>query len=392
MAEIKNIPELRFPEFNEKWDKDLFGNIATFSKGKGISKADIIEDGKIECIRYGELYTTYNEVIDEVKSKTNIAEGDLILSERNDVIIPASGETQIDIARASCVVRAGVALGGDLNIIKTKLNGIYLAYYLNNVKKKEIAVLAQGNSVVHLYSSQLKTLSINYPKPNEQEKIATFLTTIDKRISLLAQQKEQLESYKKGLMQKIFSRELRFKDENGEDFPEWVERKLGEIFEIIKGEQLNKNELTEIGKYPCINGGIDPSGYTNKYNSVENTITMSEGGASCGYLNFIRTKFWSGGHCYTFKLKELDDSCMLYFFQLLKYYEPKIMSLKVGSGLPNIQKKDLLQFKILLSVHDVERIKIANILSAVDDQIKKISEEALLSIEYKNGLLQKLFV
>lgn len=221
MGNQVNIPTLRFPEFEGEWDKNLFGNIASFSKGKGISKADIVEDGDTECVRYGELYTIYNEVIDSVKSKTNIPVDDLILSDKNDVIIPASGETQIDIARASCVIREGVALGGDLNIIKSKLDGVYLAYYLNNPKKKEIAALAQGNSVVHLYSSQLKTLNINYPKPEEQTKIATFLTAIDKRINLLTNQKVQLELYKKGLMHKIFSQELRFKDENGEEFPDW---------------------------------------------------------------------------------------------------------------------------------------------------------------------------
>jgi type I restriction enzyme S subunit len=127
------------------------GEIASFSKGKGISKADIIEDGATECIRYGELYTTYGETIDEVKSRTNIDVDDLVLSEANDVIIPASGETQIDIATASCVLREGIALGGDLNIIKTKNNGVFLSYYLNYKKKQEIASLAQGISVVHLY-------------------------------------------------------------------------------------------------------------------------------------------------------------------------------------------------------------------------------------------------
>ena len=93
-----NIPKLRFPEFKENWETNNLGEIAVFSKGKGISKADIVEDGNIECIRYGELYTTYGETIEEVKSRTNIYEKDLQFSEANDVIIPASGETKIDIA------------------------------------------------------------------------------------------------------------------------------------------------------------------------------------------------------------------------------------------------------------------------------------------------------
>ncbi|MFT6814624.1 MAG: type I restriction enzyme S subunit, partial [Sphingobacteriales bacterium] len=156
-----NIPKLRFSEFDEEWKQYNFGEIAEFSKGKGISKSDIVDDGLSECIRYGELYTTYGETISEVKSRTNVDSGDLVFSSANDVIIPASGETQIDIATASCVLREGIALGGDLNIVKTKNNGVFLSYYLNSKKKLEIARLAQGISVVHLYSSQLSLLELN---------------------------------------------------------------------------------------------------------------------------------------------------------------------------------------------------------------------------------------
>jgi type I restriction enzyme, S subunit len=157
----KLIPELRFPEFEKEgeWVTKNMGAVASFSKGKGISKADIAENGNLPCIRYGELYTHYTETIDEVKSYTNLSSDELVLSEANDVIIPASGETQIDIATASCVLRSGIALGGDLNIIRSEIDGVFLSYYLNNAKKKEIAQLAQGISVVHLYSNQLQTLS-----------------------------------------------------------------------------------------------------------------------------------------------------------------------------------------------------------------------------------------
>ncbi|WP_162143072.1 restriction endonuclease subunit S, partial [Pedobacter glucosidilyticus] len=115
------------------------GEVAKFSKGKGISKSDITEDGMNDCIRYGELYTYYGEVIKEIKSKTNLQKSLLVLSEDNDVIIPASGESKIDIATASCVLKSGVALGSDLNIIKTDNDGVFLSYYLNSKKKMEIA-------------------------------------------------------------------------------------------------------------------------------------------------------------------------------------------------------------------------------------------------------------
>ena len=163
MSEIAHIPQLRFPEFSGEWEEKRLGDIADFSKGKGISKSDIDNDGQLECIRYGELYTTYNELIKDVHSKTNIAKEDVKLSQIGDVIIPASGETAIDIATASCVLKDGVAIGGDLNIIRSDIDGVFNAYYLNNKNKYSVARLSQGSSVIHLYAKHLETLKLNLP-------------------------------------------------------------------------------------------------------------------------------------------------------------------------------------------------------------------------------------
>lgn len=204
--EGEKIPKYRFPEFTKDgvWTEKSLDEVATILKGKGISKADIVEDGELPCIRYGELYTHYNETISTVKSYTNSYPKDLILSKANDVIIPASGETQIDIAKASCVLESGVALGGDLNIIRSKINGVFLSYYLNNVKKKDIAQMAQGIAVVHLYPNQLKTLKLQIPNPKEQQKIALCLSTLEEIITVLTEKIEQLKQHKKGLMQGLF--------------------------------------------------------------------------------------------------------------------------------------------------------------------------------------------
>ncbi len=204
--EGQKVPNYRFPEFinDGEWVEKKLGEVAEFSKGKGISKADIIENGTLPCIRYGELYTHYKETINDVISRTNIPTKDLVLSQENDVIIPSSGETQIDIATASCVMKSGIALGGDLNIIRTDINGVFLSYYLNNAKKKEIAQMAQGISVVHLYSSQLKDLVIQTPTIEEQQKIASCLSSLDEIIQVQGEKIEQLKQHKKGLMQGLF--------------------------------------------------------------------------------------------------------------------------------------------------------------------------------------------
>lgn len=205
-AEGETLPQLRFPEFHDEpeWEEKPLGQIATFTRGKGISKSDIFAGGSQPCIRYGELYTHYKETIHSVVSYTDIQPDDLVLSRANDVIIPASGETQIDIATASCVVKSGIALGSDLNIIRSNVNGVFLAYYLNNAKKKAIADIAQGISVVHLYSSQLKTLKMNIPSIAEQQRIADCLSSVDELIDEQTERIDALNAHKKGLMQQLF--------------------------------------------------------------------------------------------------------------------------------------------------------------------------------------------
>ena len=205
-AEGETVPRLRFAEFREagEWSKTEIGQIADVYRGKGIAKSDIAHGGKQLCIRYGELYTIYGEVIHDVLSATNVPTQELFLSKANDVIIPASGETKEDIATASCVMRDGIALGGDLNVIRSPLNGVFLSYYMNGALSNNIARVAQGDSVVHLYPSQLKLLEISFPLRHEQQKIADCLSSLDDRIRLETKRLNALKDHKKGLMQQLF--------------------------------------------------------------------------------------------------------------------------------------------------------------------------------------------
>lgn len=204
----EQTPQMRFKDENGKefprWEEKRLGDLGKFSKGKGIRKKDIEEDGSLACIRYGELYTEYRESITKVVSKTNLKSDKLALSQSNDVLLPSSGETHIDIATASCVLKDGIALGGDINIFRCNQNGIFMAYYLNSAYKLEIASLAQGNSIIHLYSSQLKTLEILLPSMKEQQKIVTFLQNIDQNITSIESKIAGFQTFKKGLLQQMF--------------------------------------------------------------------------------------------------------------------------------------------------------------------------------------------
>lgn len=170
---------------------------------------------------------------------------------------------------------------------------------------------------------------------------------------------------------------------------EWEEITLGQLSKILKGKQLNRIELTETGKYPCLNGGINPSGYTDKFNTKENTITISEGGNSCGYVNYMTSKFWLGGHCY--KLLVNDKIEKIYLYQALKFNEEEIMKLRVGSGLPNIQLNSINNFKFVISNSLPEQQRIAACLSSLDELISAHSQKLELLKAHKKGLMQNLF-
>jgi len=201
-----NVPNLRFPGFSGEWNSCELGDIAELSKGAGISKDQRSSDGN-PCILYGELYTTYlTEIIDEVVSKTNLDPKGLVKSKANDIIIPASGETAIDISTARCVLHDDVLLGGDLNIIRlNEQDGKFFSYQLNGVRKKDIARIAHGVSIVHLHGNALSHIVVNYPSRHEQDKISSLLSLIDQRIAIQNKVIEKYESLIKALRHNIFS-------------------------------------------------------------------------------------------------------------------------------------------------------------------------------------------
>ena len=200
-----NVPNLRFPEFQGEWKEERLADIADLYKGTGISKDQLSDDGE-PCILYGELYTKYkSETIREVISKTNIDNTKLVRSKANDVIIPCSGETAEDIATARCVLNGNILLGGDLNIIRLHgYDGAFMSYQLNGRRKYDIAKVAQGVSVVHLYGEHLKGVKTINPCLEEQKKIAKLLSLLDERIATQNKIIEDLKKLKSAIIEKVF--------------------------------------------------------------------------------------------------------------------------------------------------------------------------------------------
>ena len=376
---VLNVPHLRFPEFSGEWEETTLGKISEITKGSGISKDQLSEQGS-PCILYGELYTKYkSEIIDVVYSRTELESSSLVKSKANDVIIPCSGETAIDISTARCVPFNNILLGGDLNIIRLKHDdGGFFAYQLNGARKKDIARVAQGVSVVHLYGENLKHIRVYHPAIEEQKKITRLLSLMDERIATQNKIIEDLKLLKSAIAETVFNN-MKGHLTN-----------LSAICNIVKGKQVNGEELSEKGKYYVMNGGMTPSGYYDQCNTPANTISVSEGGNSCGYVQYNKSSFWSGGHCYT--LQDITSGVdTQYLFHYLKRYESNIMNLRIGTGLPNIQKKDLENFRITLPPSNVQK-EISTCLTAIEDKI--IVEVKWLDSAQKERLylLRQMFI
>ena len=234
-------PKIRFKGFNDDWEQRYIEDIASFSKGNGYSKSDLSNNGN-PIILYGRLYTNYEFCIDKVNTYSKIKKGS-VLSQGNEVIVPSSGETSEDIARASAIIKKGILIGGDLNIIRPIeiVESCFLALAISNGKtQKDLSSKAQGKSVVHIHNSDIKKIQVSFPKVKEQEKIIKLFKFIDNLISLHQRKLEKLGNIKKSMLEKMFPKdenkvpEIRFKGFNDD----WEQHEFGEIFKLSQGLQI----------------------------------------------------------------------------------------------------------------------------------------------------------
>ena len=203
----------RLPGFTQPWKEVKLGEIFNIKKGQGLSKDVLDSKGVYKCILYGELYTKYSEVIKNTISRTN--KNEKITSNIGDILIPASTTTSgIDLANATALFESDVILGGDINILRAKkeISPVFFAYLLTHSYKFDIARLAQGITIVHLYAEFLKSMKVFVPIDiNEQQAIADVLSAADEEIDLLNKKLEALKEQKKGLMQQLLTGQTRVK-------------------------------------------------------------------------------------------------------------------------------------------------------------------------------------
>jgi type I restriction enzyme S subunit len=411
--------KLRFPGFNDKYERKSFDDIFLFSTGKNIKQSEASSIFETPCVRYGELYHMYKEVISEVYNRTNIDKSELVFSSGNEVLLPSAGEDPFDIGSASALTIKDVAIGRTINVLRPKIENIYspifVSYYINKCLKHKIASLAKGVSISNVYNSDLKTLEINLPSLPEQTKIASFLSTVDEKIQHLKKQLSLQEQYKKGVMQKIFSREIRFKDENGIDFPEWEYKSLGElgVFQTSSIDKLSNPEEQEVFlvnymnvyRHEKINNFTvkDFQVVTAKVNQI-NSCNLLKGdilftpssetpediGHSVVIFEDLENAVFSY-HLMRWRPQIEIDILFSHYFCNTNDVLKQISKLATGSTRFTISVKAFSSILVGLP-HLLEQQKIAYFLSSIDDKIEKNKEQIRKMELWKKGLLQQMFV
>lgn len=394
---------MRFPEFTGEWEKKSLDLIAEITKGNGISKEQLSAQGT-PCILYGELYTKYkSEIINEIHSKTALNSPSLVKSQANDVIIPCSGETAIDISTARCVPYNNILLGGDLNIIRLKSqDGGFFAYQLNGVRKHDIARIAQGVSVVHLYGENLKKIKVFYPSIEEQRKITSLLSLIDEHIATQNKIIEKYESLIQAMCDTLIESELCKVELSFSDFGEPYSglsgksaEDFGEGCPYITYMNVNQNQIIDTTNVGLVKINETEQQSVVRYGDILFTLsseTPEEVGMGAVYLGKTYPLYLNS---FCFGVHIIDESKI--FPPFLAYYistqsfRKAVYPLAQGSTRFNLQKSDFMKKVFPFPIAERQN-KIYSVLKNYSDKLSAEKSIAKLFCEQKNYLLRQLFI
>ena len=318
-------------------------------------------------------------MITDIVSKTNIDSANLVKSRYNDVIIPASGETAIDISTARCVQYNDVLLGGDLNIIRLNdgNDGSFFSYQLNGVRKRDIAKVAQGVSVVHLYGETLKTIKVNSPELAEQTKISLLLCLIDQRISTQNKIIDKLESLIKGIGNTLLN------DSN-------IDGRLVKLADIchISTGKLDANAMVKEGEYPFFTCAEKPF-RINDYAFDTEALLVSGNGANLGYINYYKGQF--NAYQRTYVLDEFTENIQFVRIALKVFLPKRIAIEKSTSNTPYIVLSTLSEMRLFIPNEIIQK----DVVKLTINLETKLSLQESLLVHYKKTkhyLLQQMFI
>ena len=405
MEKLKNIPSLRFPEFRGNWEVKKLKEVADIGRGKSKHRprdAEFLYGGKYPFIQTGDIRKAglYLTEFTQTYSEEGLKQSKLWFEDTLCITIAANiAETSILKIKA-CFPDSIIGL-----IPSENKTTVLFVKHLFDKFKIQIQSLSQGAAQDNLNQEKLSNIEFVFPELKEQTKIASFLTAVDDKLQALKQKKTLLEHYKKGVMQKIFSQELRFKDENGNEYPDWEEKKLGEVCEMKNGYAFKSNTYSVNGKYNIVTIANVQNGYLdikkiNKIEDVPNDCLKHQILEIDDLLisltgNVGRVCFVSELNCLlnqrVGKLIPKNIS-KLFLFQLLRLdaFITQMISDSQGGAQLNLSKPDIERYEIYLPSMS-EQIKIANFLSAMDDKINNCQSQIEKTEVWKKGLLQQMF-
>lgn len=399
-------PILRFKDQGRSypdWVQKKLKDCVTFSKGGSLSKSDLSPYGATPCLLYGELYTTYGEVTEAVINKTDSTE-DLVKSQMNDVILPMSGETAEDIAKATCIKQEGVAYGGDLMVLRSKsLDGCFLSYSLNSINRRQISRIAQGKTVVHINPSRVSDISINIACLEEQQKIAAFFTALDEKISLTMEKISSIRKINNKLVADVLDGGIRFSSTNGQSFPDWKREKLGKSFSVKMCKRIFKEETLDKGDVPFYKigtfGGKADSYITNElfesykkkysYPSKGDTLISCSGTVGrCVIFDGSPAYFQDSNIVWLEPNDKKLDYNKSYLTSVLENLRWDNLS---SSTIKRIYSKDLLEKEWFIPCLDEQRM-IAKFISTLNKKLAIENEKLSSLIKLKTAFMQQMFV
>lgn len=391
-----NIPQLRFPEFKGEWEKKKIGDIGEVKMCKRIFAEETQPFGKIPFFKIGSFGKEPDAFISE--ELYNDYKKRFSFPKKGDILISAAGT----IGR-TVVYDGQDAYYQDSNIVWIDNNNDTVSneflYYIYQIVKFN----TEGGTIQRLYNNILRSTEFYKPTPKEQTKIASFLTAVDVKIQTLKKKQSLLEQYKKGVMQKLFSQELRFKDENGNDFPEWEEKMLGEV--LIKNSTKNKKQ-----KYSLVQSVSNKHGFINQDEMFEDRRVASKDTSNYyviekGHFAYNPSRIDVGSLAYKYddeisvisplyisfraNHKYVSDAYLLNWFSSEQFIKQMNGSFE-GSVRNTLSYESLIKMSISLP-KEKEQEKISSFLIEIEKRIK-ISENEIHKLEtWKKGLLQKMF-
>jgi len=390
MSEVVNIPQLRFPEFNGEWEEKALGVVATITTGSTPSTSNNeYYDGDVAFVSPADIQG--NRIVRS--TKTTITElGLSVVREikKRSTLFVCIGSTIGKVSQAG----VNCATNQQINALtaKNSFDNDFI-YSLLEFKAPRIKLLAGVQAVPQINKSEFSRFKFTFPLLPEQQKIAAFLTAVDNKIEQLSKKQALLGEYKKGLMQQIFSQAIRFKADDGSDFPDWKENKVDEFMEVTRGQVLAVPEMrqveSEIFKYPVYSSQTKNNGLTGYYTDYlfEDCITWTTDGANAGDVNYRAGKFYCTNVCGVLRSKK--GYANLCIAQILNSVSRRYVSY-VGN--PKLMNNVMEKIKISIPSSINEQTKIANFLSSVDSKIEQVGKQLDESKQFKKALLQQMFV